>query len=184
MTVWRAAQYDDLTGYLQSLTPVLRHERTRNGRAAIELQLAHGAFIPAKPAIVTAEIKGNQATCNRIMVRQVIGASRTYTTSFPQAFTFARSNRSWGLADDGYVEQKAKEVCAACISGGVAKLGRRQSQRKARMIVFTMDPSRFTMELCVAPGGLRRFSRSYTWDGAGEHGEVRPSLRWINRDET
>ena len=53
-------------------------------------------------------------------------------TSFPQAFTFARSNRSWGLADDGYVEQKAKEVCAACISGGVAE-AQADDSRNARL---------------------------------------------------
>jgi len=111
---WRAVQYEDLTGYLKLLSPSLRQQRTSDRRAQSDIQFARGTFIPAKPKILASDINGNSATVYaRIYVRQPVGVSRTYTTSYPQAFAFVRRNGSWGLADDLYIEQKANEAAAA-----------------------------------------------------------------------
>jgi hypothetical protein len=108
---WRAVQYGDLTVYLDFLSPSLRRQRTRDGRARSDLRLARGTFIPAKPEILSRVINGNHATVyTRIYVLQLVGASRTYTTSFPQAFSFVRTDGSWGLVDDLYIQQKANET--------------------------------------------------------------------------
>ncbi len=108
---WRAVQYEDFPGYLELLSPSLRRQRTRSGRARLDLQLARGGFISAKPEVLSSDINGNRATVyTRINTRQPVGASRTYTISFPQAFSFVRENGSWGLADDLYIEQRADET--------------------------------------------------------------------------
>lgn len=119
---WRAVQYDDVAGYLELLSPSLRQQRRTDGRARLDLQLAQGAFIPAKPEIVSSNINGSRAIVyTRINVRQAVGASKSYTTSFPQAFTFVRENDSWGLADDQYIEQRANEAAAAAAQAQKAK---------------------------------------------------------------
>jgi hypothetical protein len=111
---WRAVQYEDLTGYLKLLSPSLRRQRTRDGRAQSDIVFARGTFIPAKPKILNSDINGDSAAVyTRIYVRQPVGASRTYSTSFPQAFTFVRKNKSWRLANDLYIEQKANEAAQA-----------------------------------------------------------------------
>ena len=108
---WRAVQYGDLTVFLDFLSPSLRRERTRDGRARSHLRLARGTFIPAKPEILSRDINGNHATVyTRIYILQLVGASRTYTTSFPQAFSFVRTGGTWGLVDDLYIQQKANET--------------------------------------------------------------------------
>jgi hypothetical protein len=49
----------------------------------------------------------------RVFVRQLVGANRTYKTSFPQAFSFVWTKGSWGLADDLFREEKANEAAQA-----------------------------------------------------------------------
>jgi hypothetical protein len=111
---WRAVQYEDRSGHLQLLSPKLRRQRIKDGRGRYDVLLAWGAFVPAKPKIVSTEIRGNRATVfTQVYIRQLVGANRTYETSFPQAFTFVRTNGSWYLADDTFIEQKADETAAA-----------------------------------------------------------------------
>jgi hypothetical protein len=111
---WRAVQYEDRLGYLQMLSPKLRRQRLKDGRARYDLLLARGAFIPAKPKVMSTDINGNRAKLyTRIYIRQVVGANRTYKTSVPQVFSFVRTNGSWQLADDLYIEQQADAAAAA-----------------------------------------------------------------------
>lgn len=121
MNWWRSMQYNDFDGYLEQLSAPLRAERSQDKKAKGEIALVSGELVRAQPQVVNVEKAGNHATVfSRIAIRQPVGASRYTTSSTPQAFTLVREGGKWRIAEDFYVENRARiiEEALAAVKAG------------------------------------------------------------------
>jgi len=117
---WRAAQYDNLTRYLESFDAPMRAVLRRSPKAELALSYFSNAIRTARPKILDvdhAPITGEQGPAGRrnsgervtvytkIEFRRPVGVANFVVTDIPRAFEMINHSGRWLLLDDGFVQQ-------------------------------------------------------------------------------
>ena len=119
---WRSIQYNDYDGYLDSLAAPLRRQREADKQLRDGLTLVSGESIRSQPKVVNVQRSGDRATVfTRIETRTPVGSTRFTTSSYPQAFSLVQEGQDWKIADDFYVENRAKVINDAADAAAAEK---------------------------------------------------------------
>jgi hypothetical protein len=102
---WRAAQYSDLTEYLDFFQSDVREHLKRTEKGRDDLWFFADAIRTAKPEVLETRVEGDRATVyTTVHYRQPVGLTRYISTTKPQTFTMVREDGWWVFADDFFVD--------------------------------------------------------------------------------
>jgi hypothetical protein len=107
---WQAAQFANLTAYLDGYERSLRETLEASPETGDALVYFAATIRNARPTIVDVQEEGDRATVyTRVVYRQPVGSRRFVVYTVPRAFAMIRQAGDWRLLDDLFVQAALTE---------------------------------------------------------------------------